>query len=76
MKDKGDKIRDCNYDWDTGFGVKGTEIREFQRLKYASENSIRRISGFILLLMLMLMSRVFSIAYAYVMLMLLKATIQ
>ena len=39
-------------------------IREFQRLKYASENSIRQISGFVLLLMLM--PRVFSIAYAYV----------
>ena len=34
----------------------------------ASENSIRQISGFVLLLMLM--SRVFSLAYAYVMLML------
>ena len=30
----------------------------------ASENSIRQISGFVLLLMLMLMSRVFSLAYA------------
>ena len=49
---------------------------EFQRLKYTSENSIRQISGFVLLLMLMLMSLVFSIAYAYVMLMLLKATIE
>ena len=29
------------------------------------ENSIRQISGFVLLLMLMLMSRVFSLAYAY-----------
>ena len=38
-----------------------------------SENSIRQISGFVLLLMLpfsMLMSRVFSLAYAYVMFML------
>ena len=38
----------------------------------ASENSIRRISGFVLLmflLMLTLMSRVFSLAYAYAMLM-------
>ena len=43
---------------------KESEIWEFQRLKYASENSIRQISGFVLLLMLM--SRVFSIAYAHV----------
>ena len=81
MKEKGDEIRDCNYDRDTGFGdfnrresgnvaLKETEIREFQRLKYASDNSIRQISEFVLLLMLMLMSRVFSLAYAYVMLML------
>ena len=36
----------------------------------ASENSIRQTSGFVLLLLLMLMllSRVFSLAYAYVML--------
>ena len=34
-----------------------------------SENSIRQISGFVLLLLLMFMSQVFSLAYAYVMLM-------
>ena len=36
----------------------------------ASENSIRQISGFVPLLTLKLMSRVFSLACAYVMLML------
>ena len=49
LKEKGDEIRDCNYDRDTGFGdfnrresgivalLKETEIREFQRLKYAKK---------------------------------------
>ena len=34
----------------------------------ASENSMRQICGFVLLLMLMLVSRMFSLAYTYVML--------
>ena len=42
FKEKGDEIRDCNYDRDTGFGVgkchfKETETQEFQRLKYAKK---------------------------------------
>ena len=39
---------------------------------HASENSIRQISGFVLLLMHVLMSRVFSLAYAYVVLVLMR----
>ena len=49
LKEKGDEIRDCNYDRNTGFGdfnrlsriqkcrFKETKIREFQRLKYAKK---------------------------------------
>ena len=61
MKEKEDEIRDCNYDRDTGFGdfnrresgnvasVKETEIREFQRLKYAKEI---KLSSWLILLTL------------------------
>ena len=49
LKEEGGEIPNCNYDRDTGFGdfnrresgnvasVKETEIREFQRLKYAKK---------------------------------------
>ena len=48
LKERGDEIRDCSYDRDTGFGdfnqagigicrFKETEIPKFQRLKYAKK---------------------------------------
>ena len=50
----------------------GWAVLELTGTLCASENNIRRMSGFVFLmflLMLTLMSRVFSLAYAYVMLM-------
>ena len=53
LKEKGDEIRDCNYDRDTGFGdfnrreSGNVAIRELQSLKYAKK--IKLSSSLILL---------------------------
>ena len=48
LKEKGDEIRDCNYDRDTGFGDfsrRESGNSEFQRLKYAKKIIDHRFSA-------------------------------